>query len=179
MLQQNNLSSLDLTQRRRREVSGGAMLEASSKKARKASYRRPIEEEVWHHLGDPRFSRSFIKCYDLTVTVPYIATKSWVHHPSMDDEINGYLWVSLALSEAFRVIRKYDAYFVIAPYKTEHSIPSEVSGCGLCWDKLYYEIIGDQASESELIQFIPVDSFPTSEFSWDKLYQKSMQIHSS
>jgi hypothetical protein len=48
------------------------MLEASSKKAQNASDRLHIQEEVWNYLGDPRFSRAFIKCYDLTVTVPSI-----------------------------------------------------------------------------------------------------------
>jgi hypothetical protein len=102
----------------------------------------------------------------VTVTVPSIekgqATQSWVPHPRMDDKFNGYLWASLALYEAFRVIDEYDTYFAIAPYDTEHFIPSEVPGCGLCWDKFYHEIISDQAGDSELIQFMPVDSFSDS-----------------
>jgi hypothetical protein len=63
----------------------------------------------------------------LTVTIPSIeegqAPKSWLPHPSMEEEINGYCWASLALSEAFQVTREYDTYFVIAPYKVEYRIP--------------------------------------------------------
>jgi hypothetical protein len=54
------------------------------------------------------------------------------------------------------------------------------SGCALCWDKyLYHESISDQSSESEIIQFMPVDSFPANWFSWNKMYQNSMHVHSS
>jgi hypothetical protein len=62
------------------------------------------------------------------------------------------------------VIREYDTFFGITPYKTEHRIPSKVPGCGLCCDRLYHEIISDRASVSGMIQFIPVDSFPASGF---------------
>jgi hypothetical protein len=118
----------------------------------------------------------------LPVTVPPIeegqATKSWVPRPSMEDEINGHLWAPLALYEAFRVIREYDTSFVTFPYKTGHRIPSEVPGCGLCWDKLYHEIISDQTSVSGMIQFMPDDSFTGSAFSWYNMYQDIMQVHS-
>jgi hypothetical protein len=109
------------------------MLEASSKKSRKASDRHPIEEEVWHHSGYPQFNHVLVKCYDLTVTVPSIeegqAKHSWVPRPSMADKSNVYLWASLALYGAFRVIGEYDTYFAIAPYNTEYRTPSEIPGC--------------------------------------------------
>jgi hypothetical protein len=48
---------------------------------------------------------------------------------------------------------------------------------------LNHEIISDQASASGMIQFMAVDSFPASGFSWDKMYQNSVRkfipVHSA
>jgi hypothetical protein len=45
--------------------------------------------------------------------------------------------------------------------------------------KFYHEIISDQASVREMIQFMPADSFPVSVLIWEKLYQGIVQVHSS